>query len=65
MDDAILFAERLIIGVIAAVVLFKHHHQIRGAIENFRNNFPPGGQPPTHPSPTCDGVILGRSRRTD
>jgi hypothetical protein len=45
------------------VLLYLQRRQIAEALENFKNNLPPGGpMPPTHPSPACDGAFLRRFR---
>lgn len=54
-DTFALVVARLLIGAVAAYMLFKNYREIRDAIENFTNRFPPGGSPPTHPLPTQDG----------
>jgi hypothetical protein len=47
-------------------VLFWKHREVQDAIENFRNNFPRGGGPPSprHPCPSCDGPLLRRKLLT-
>ena len=65
MTDTVVLAARIFVYAAAGVVLFKHHRHIREAIETFYNNFPGGGQPPTHPSPAADDSMLSaRLRKT-
>lgn len=58
MDDAIVLTARVFLSVAAVAVLLHYHRQIREAIENFTDNFPRGGPPPTHPSPAKDSSLL-------
>jgi hypothetical protein len=62
MDDVAVMLARLGVCAAAAYMLFTHHREIRDAVENFTNNFPGAGNPPTHPSPTKDGAFLTRKR---
>jgi len=50
----------VVLAAILALFFFKHH-EIREAIETFKNYFPRGGPPtPMHPSPAADDALLRR-----
>jgi hypothetical protein len=53
---------RLALLAIGASAIYLKRRQIAEAIENFRNNWPRGGAPPTHPLPAADDSLLRRVR---